>query len=138
MVLPLIGWAVVAGVAIYYADDHVEGAISEGTETVIRYAIKLIVSLYGYLFGFPLYLIDSILHFTVGYIDPMRSSKKDTVGRLTVGQNQTIFASVSDVEGALTVPMSGGGRRDIIGSLRVQGTALPVDTVGSLVIPYVS
>lgn len=71
--------------------EETEEAIGDVLEDVIRNIIQVFGSGYAIIFGFPGYLVSSVVNSSIGYIDATRFPRTREAGYLTSGYVETIW-----------------------------------------------
>jgi len=137
--IAITGTVVVVGSILYLASEEVTEYVEDTTEEIGLLINQILYAGYALVFGFPGYLIDSLAHNSVGFIDPLRYTWRDYPTTLSIGlQRTTLFEFVEDTVGYLHVPNVGLPPDDIVGNLVIKGTPLPIESVlTKMVIPRV-
>jgi len=79
-------------------------AVNTAVEDSVRNSLKLAYVGYGYSLGFPLYIVDSLLHVASGHIDTLRSTSDRNKGFLSVGLVTNYIVQGERIHGDLEIP----------------------------------
>lgn len=69
----------------WFLQGVVKGTVSNVVEDVVRNSIMVTSSGYALVFGFPSYIVASLVNSTIGYVDPLRIARFDEVGNISAG-----------------------------------------------------